>query len=317
MIILKSLRKEPARRYASAEQFSEDIRRYLEGRPVIARSDTLGYRTGKFMRRNAGGVAAAAIISLALIGATLFEAHRAKLADLDRANDQQRIYSMQHQIVRTAIDFGDAQQRLGNPAGAQASYRNAFETSRALESALPGDLATIEDSANSAMRLGDVLPDGADRANLYTKALARFEALAAMRSRDLAITRNVMIAASKSGAEKLRTKDAAGAATNYQRAVQVAEGLYALSADAGSRKNLADADLGLGQALVANGARDDGLAKLRAASGFYGQMVQANDKDVEARRSLAASYQAIGDTLDAAGRHIEAMAAHHQADALK
>ena len=57
MIILKALRKEPQRRYISVEQFSEDVRRYLEGRPVIARSDTFGYRTTKFLRRNAGSVA--------------------------------------------------------------------------------------------------------------------------------------------------------------------------------------------------------------------------------------------------------------------
>src|SRR5262249_55002055 len=59
-IVLKAMRKEPQRRYASAEQFSEDIRRYLLGRTVIARKDTLGYRSGKFVRRHKAGVAAAA-----------------------------------------------------------------------------------------------------------------------------------------------------------------------------------------------------------------------------------------------------------------
>src|SRR2546428_3149205 len=59
-IVLKALRKEPQRRYASVEQFSEDIRRHLEGRPVIARKDTLSYRTSKFIQRNKIGVAAGA-----------------------------------------------------------------------------------------------------------------------------------------------------------------------------------------------------------------------------------------------------------------
>src|ERR1700683_3905895 len=43
-IILKALRKEPGRRYASVDQLSEDIGRYLEGRPVNAASGTLQYR---------------------------------------------------------------------------------------------------------------------------------------------------------------------------------------------------------------------------------------------------------------------------------
>ena len=80
MIILKALRKEPQRRYISVEQFSEDVRRYLEGRPVIARSDTFGYRTTKFLRRNAGSVAAAAIILLLLVGATVLSFVNAAIA---------------------------------------------------------------------------------------------------------------------------------------------------------------------------------------------------------------------------------------------
>ncbi|MGH1365566.1 MAG: tetratricopeptide repeat protein [Calditrichia bacterium] len=51
-ICLMALRKEPERRYSSIEQFSEDIRRYLAGLPVIAQSDTFGYRVGKFLKRN-------------------------------------------------------------------------------------------------------------------------------------------------------------------------------------------------------------------------------------------------------------------------
>ncbi len=54
-----ALRKEPERRYASVERFSEDIRRHLEGRPVMAHKDTFAYRATKFVRRNTIGVAAA------------------------------------------------------------------------------------------------------------------------------------------------------------------------------------------------------------------------------------------------------------------
>jgi eukaryotic-like serine/threonine-protein kinase len=61
-IVLMALRKEPQRRYASVGQFSEDIRRHLEGRPVLAHKDTLSYRAGKFIRRNKLAVAAATIV---------------------------------------------------------------------------------------------------------------------------------------------------------------------------------------------------------------------------------------------------------------
>ncbi len=51
-IVLKALRKEPERRYGSAEELSADIRRYREGLPVTARKDGLVYRAGRLLRKN-------------------------------------------------------------------------------------------------------------------------------------------------------------------------------------------------------------------------------------------------------------------------
>ncbi|MBS1790609.1 MAG: serine/threonine protein kinase [Acidobacteria bacterium] len=80
-IILMALRKEPARRYQSAEQFSEDIRRHLCGLPVIARQDTIRYRAGKFARRHRWGVAATTAIALLLIGSAAFSGYQARRAE--------------------------------------------------------------------------------------------------------------------------------------------------------------------------------------------------------------------------------------------
>ena len=67
-IVLMALRKEPQRRYASAQQFSEDIGNHLAGRPVIAREDTLRYRAEKFIKRNKIAVAAATVVVVLLAG---------------------------------------------------------------------------------------------------------------------------------------------------------------------------------------------------------------------------------------------------------
>ncbi|MBS4035228.1 MAG: tetratricopeptide repeat protein [Ignavibacterium sp.] len=56
-IILKAMHKDPLRRYVSVEQFSDDIRRHLEGLPVFARADTITYRFSKFIRRHKVGFA--------------------------------------------------------------------------------------------------------------------------------------------------------------------------------------------------------------------------------------------------------------------
>lgn len=70
-IVLKALRKEPARRYPSAAALAEDIERYLDGAPVRARRDTLVYRTGKFVRRHAWSVGALAAVLIALSATTV------------------------------------------------------------------------------------------------------------------------------------------------------------------------------------------------------------------------------------------------------
>jgi hypothetical protein len=78
-IVLKAMNKEPARRYASAEELSEDIRRYLAGLAVIACKE---YRASKFVRRHKAGTAAAVVMALLLfggMGAVVWEAHVARM----------------------------------------------------------------------------------------------------------------------------------------------------------------------------------------------------------------------------------------------
>jgi serine/threonine protein kinase len=58
-IVLKAMHKAPRRRYHSAEQLAEDIRRHLEGLPVIARPASFVYRAGWIILRNRWRIAGA------------------------------------------------------------------------------------------------------------------------------------------------------------------------------------------------------------------------------------------------------------------
>ena len=80
-IIMKALQKEPARRYASIEQLADDLRRYLDGMPVSARTATSWYRAGKFVRRNRGKLALGLIVVTALSAATIVSIREARRAD--------------------------------------------------------------------------------------------------------------------------------------------------------------------------------------------------------------------------------------------
>ena len=67
-ILLMALRKDPDRRYASVEQLTEDLRRYTEGQPVLARQKALGYRLSKFAWRHRLILSFAAILAVLGLG---------------------------------------------------------------------------------------------------------------------------------------------------------------------------------------------------------------------------------------------------------
>jgi eukaryotic-like serine/threonine-protein kinase len=72
LIVLTALQKEPGRRYQSPAALADDLRRFREGRPILARPDSARYRLGKFVSRNRTTVTLAAATVLALVGGTVF-----------------------------------------------------------------------------------------------------------------------------------------------------------------------------------------------------------------------------------------------------
>jgi serine/threonine protein kinase len=87
-IVLMALRKEPERRYSSAAELSEDLRRYMDGRPVAARNSTWAYRTAKFIGRNRVGASASALLMLAILGGLTASIRQGRVAARER--DQAR-----------------------------------------------------------------------------------------------------------------------------------------------------------------------------------------------------------------------------------
>jgi tetratricopeptide (TPR) repeat protein/tRNA A-37 threonylcarbamoyl transferase component Bud32 len=85
VIVLKAMQIEPVRRYSSVEQFSQDLQRYLDGLPILARPDTVFYRAGKFTRRHRAGLAAAVAVLVALLGAVVVSTREARRADAEAA----------------------------------------------------------------------------------------------------------------------------------------------------------------------------------------------------------------------------------------
>ena len=70
-LVLKALASEPERRYATAAQLGDDIERYLQNKPLLARPDSLRYRAAKFVRRHRAAVALGAAALILIVGAAI------------------------------------------------------------------------------------------------------------------------------------------------------------------------------------------------------------------------------------------------------
>ena len=106
-----AMRKEPERRYQSAAQFAEDLRRHLEGRPIVARQSSLRYRAGKFIGRNRLQVAAASIVIFALVAGLLMSLAQTRRAEAsERAAEAQRVVALHQRSLAEAARLDDARQ---------------------------------------------------------------------------------------------------------------------------------------------------------------------------------------------------------------
>jgi tetratricopeptide (TPR) repeat protein len=107
-IVLKALRKAPEERYESVEQLALDIERYINFEPILARPQTITYRTAKFLRRNLVAVTAGIVVFFtlsAMLGIAVWQA-RTAVAERDRAHIESektnRINAFLNRLMLTA-----------------------------------------------------------------------------------------------------------------------------------------------------------------------------------------------------------------------
>ncbi len=113
-IVLMAMRKEPSRRYAGVAALSSDVRAYLAGYPVQARTDRWSYRSQKFIRRHKASMAAAVVVSLALVG---FSIGMGVLAQ--RANRARITAQRETQFLNTIFQAATPDQARGKPVMAR------------------------------------------------------------------------------------------------------------------------------------------------------------------------------------------------------
>ena len=154
-IVLMALRKEPQRRYASVEQFAQDIRRHLEHLPVIARQDTFRYRASKFITRHRVGVAVAALMTIALLSATGVTLRQARIARAERARAERRFSDVRHLANSLVFDIHDSIQDLpGSTPARKLIVDRALQYLDSLSQESHDDLSLQRELATAYERVG-------------------------------------------------------------------------------------------------------------------------------------------------------------------
>ncbi len=116
-IIHKAVEREPSRRYATAATMAEDLRRFLEGRPILARQTSKAERMARWLRRNPWVTAFLVALALGLL-ASAWQAVRATQAERaarrrrrrpgkerDRAEEETAKTKNSESEARAVLDF--------------------------------------------------------------------------------------------------------------------------------------------------------------------------------------------------------------------
>jgi len=102
-VVLHALEKDPARRYQSASEFGQDLRRYLAGRPVEARPPSVLYRWSTFVRRNRVPVALGTALLASLVVGLVFSIVQFRRAEDEAASAKTMATEAQQESARSKV----------------------------------------------------------------------------------------------------------------------------------------------------------------------------------------------------------------------
>jgi tetratricopeptide (TPR) repeat protein len=166
-IVLMAMRKEPGRRYVSVAAFANDVKAYLTGYPVHARTDTWKYRSSKFVLRHKAAVSAAAVITLALVGFSIGMGLLAKRATRERLAAQREAEFLEGIFQAATPDRAHGQQVMARDLLDQGAKR--VEQELATDPSLQATMLLNIGRAYSALGLYDQAEPLLERAYLLRK----------------------------------------------------------------------------------------------------------------------------------------------------
>jgi tetratricopeptide (TPR) repeat protein/tRNA A-37 threonylcarbamoyl transferase component Bud32 len=310
-IVLMAMRKEPQRRYATAEQFAEDIRRHLDGLPVRARADTFGYRAGKFVRRHKLGVAAAALITLTLLIGVVATLWQARVARAERARAERRFAEVRQLANSFVFEVHDAVVNLpGSTPARSLIVQRGLKYLDSLAQDAGGDRGLQRELAAAYEKLGAVqytpsvahLGDLAGALESHRKAAALRESLVAAEPNNSDYRRELLDSYWFIATLVGRQGDIVQEREIIRRQLPAREQLAAAERQGFvDRYNLAGTYSYIGSSSMLMGDAGGALEYQQRALQLREELTTLDPDKTRANRSLSISYEYLGLAKDEAG----------------
>ncbi len=301
-ILLKALRKEPQRRYASVQDFAKDLQSYALGLPVSARRGTFGYRSSKFIQRNKPFLAVAAVFALVVLVGVVAIVREARIARMQQARAEQRFESLRKLTNSLLFEFHDSIETLpGSTAARELVVRRALEYLDQISAEAHNDPATLSDLAAAYERIGRIRAEEGhphlggtgsfEHANeLYEKALVIRQNLAAANPDDVSLQFDLL--GTKLNLARIYEQfgDLDRALDLQQQRLETEERLKASHDSEELRYNIAASLIGIGEVKLWLGDYDSALDYERRALVMNQALLDANPTSLQMLRGVWRSH---------------------------
>jgi len=317
-ILLKALRKEPQRRYTSAQEFAQDLRSYALGLPVSARRGTFSYRSGKFIKRNKLSLAVTVAVALVIVAGVVAVVREARIARMQEARAERRFNDVRKLANSLLFDIHDKIQYLpGSTEARKTLVDDALQYLDSLAGESGGNLPLQRELAAGYQKLASVqggtagsnLGDTQGAVKSLRHAVRIREAIAAVNRGNVEDQRDLASGYSALSLALQYAGDDAGAAENSAKSLQIREALVRVSP---SNPDLVT-DLAMsyrddaGGALAASNNLAGALTKYEQSLQLFQEVANSAPQNMVYQRNLSFAHKRVAATLAALGKLSEGL----------
>jgi serine/threonine protein kinase len=311
-IVMMAMEKDPSRRYQTALHLNEDLLRYLEGKPVLARKATPAYRLKKFLRRHRTASMLTGAMVVLMAASVLLYSWQSRRAE-------RRVNQIESLADSTISDMAEKLQNSSASVETQAAlFQGAIQYLDELRQSWGDDPRILLQLSKAYRRLGN-LEGSPFVANLGNRAVAAASFQEALQTALAAQARlpgaesstAVIIAYHQLGQFETFAGDLDKARDHYQRCLALArEFLGEKPGDPLRKQLLAASYAGLGYVEYSNLQTDKAVQNDRAAVQAVGDQPTGNEAD---DRRLTAFYARLGRDLNELGSYTDAIVVYKKA----